>query len=273
MFHFTVQREITPEFTIEASYSGALSHKLAYAVGDLNLGNSISKQLGIIQGLFSEGNDAYHALQLKAEQRFHRSYSFLVSYTYGKALDNGPAPFDLKLNHQAPQNALNLAAERGPSSFDVRHNLIASHIWELPFGRGHKLLGSCGRLCQALAGNWQFNGITSVRSGLPANVIRNGQLTGYSGLRPNVLRDPNLDPAQRTLARYFDTKAFSVAGLAKTQPGNAGRNLVRGPGFVNLDASLFKNVPLPKDWLLQIRVEAFNLANTPHFANPNTDFS
>lgn len=273
MVHFTVQREITPELTVEAGYSGALSHKLAYEVGNLNLGNSISKQLGIIQTLFSEGNDAYHALQIKAEQRFHRSYSFLISYTYGKNLDNGPAPFNLIYNHQAPQNALNLAAERGPSSIDVRHNLVASHIWELPFGRGHKFLGSCGRVCEAMVSNWQFNGITTMRSGLPANVVRNGQLTGYTGLRPNVLRDPNLDSAQRTLAHYFDTRAFSVTGLGKTQPGDAGRNLVRGPGFVNLDTSLFKNVPLPKDWLLQIRIEAFNLANTPHFANPNTDLS
>jgi hypothetical protein len=259
MIHFTMQREVTPELTVEASYSGALSHKLAYAVGNLNLGSAISKQLGIIQALYSEGNDAYHALQIKVEQRFHRSYSILVSYTYGKNLDNGPAPFNLIYNHQAPKNALNLAAERGPSSMDVRHTLAASHIWELPIGRGHEFLGHCGRLCQALAGNWQFNGITAMRSGLPANVIRDGQLTGYAGLRPNVLHAPNFDSEQRTLAHYFDTTAFSAIGLAKTQPGNAGRNLVRGPGLVNLDTSLFKSVPLPREWLLQIRFEVFNL--------------
>jgi hypothetical protein len=273
MFHLTIEREITPELTVEATYSDVLSHKLPYEVGNLNLGHAISKQLGIVEALFSEGNAAYHALQLKAERRFRRSYSFLISYTYAKNLDNGPAPFDLRSNHQAPQTAMDLSQERGAASIDLRHNLVASHLWQLPFGRNQKFLSNCGRICQALAGNWHFDGITTWRSGLPANVVRNGQLTGYEGLRPNVLRDPNLDPNERTLSQYFDTQAFSAAGLGKTQPGNAGRNLIRGPGLFNLDAALFKEVPLPKERALQLRIEAFNLANTPHFANPNTDLS
>lgn len=273
MFDLTVQREVTPELTVEAGYVGALSHKLAYAVGNLNLAQRISKQVGIVQGLFPEGNGAYHALQVKAERRFHGSYSFLVSYTYAKNLDNGPAPFDLGKNHQAPQNPFDLAAERGPASMDVRHNLMASHMWELPFGHGRKFLSNCGRWCQAVIANWQLNGITALRSGLPANVVRNGSSVAYPGLRPNVLRDPNLDPSQRTLTHYFDTQAFSATGLGTTQAGNAGRNLIRGPGLVNLDTSLFKNVPLPGERSLQLRVEAFNLSNTPHFANPNTDLS
>jgi hypothetical protein len=168
---------------------------------------------------------------------------------------------------------LDLAAERGPASIDLRHNLVASHIWQLPFGRNRRFLDGCGGFCQTLLGNWQVNGITTWRSGLPANVVRNGQLTGYTGLRPNVARDPNLDASQQSLSHYFDTQAFSVTGLGKTQAGNAGRNLIRGPGLFNVDASLFKDVPLPRDWALQIRVEGFNIANTPHFANPNTDFS
>jgi hypothetical protein len=273
MFHLTTEREITRELTVEATYAGVLSHKLPYQVGNLNLGNAISKQLGIVEALFSEGNAAYHSLQLKAERRFRTFYSFLVSYTYAKNLDNGPAPFDLNYNHQAPQNAMNLSMERGPASIDLRHNLVASHLWELPFGRNRKFFNNCGNFCQALVGNWHFDGITTWRSGLPANVVRNGQLTGYTGLRPNVLRDPNLDPAQRSLSHYFDTQAFSVAGLGKTQPGNAGRNLIRGPGLFNLDVALFKDVRLPKERALQFRVDAFNLSNTPHFANPSTDLS
>jgi hypothetical protein len=258
---------------VEAGYAGALSRKLPYSVGNINLAQRLSKQLGIVQGLFSEGNGDYHSLQVKAERRFRSGYSFLVSYTYAKNLDNGPAPFDLGRNHQAPQNPFDLAAERGPSPLDLRHNLVGSYIWELPVGRGRKFLASCARACQAVISGWQFNGIATLRSGLPANVVRNGSLVGYSGLRPNVIRDPNLDPSQRTLLHYFDTAAFTTTGLGATQPGDAGRNLIRGPGLVNLDASLFKNLVLPREWGLQIRVEAFNLSNTPHFANPNTDMS
>ena len=273
MFDFALRREITRDLIVEAAYVGALSHKLPYAVGDLNLGNSLSKQLGVVQALFSEGNADYNALQLKIDRRFRRSHSFTVSYTYAKNLDNGPAPFDLGQNHQEPQSAMNLSEERGPASYDVRHNLVAGYIWELPFGRGRTFLAGCGRICQAVAGNWQVNGITTLRSGLPANVVRNGSIVGYEGLRPNALRDPNLSGSQQTLLHYFDTQAFSVTGLGPMQPGDAGRNLIRGPGLVNFDASVFKNVVLPNERTLQVRVEAFNAANTPHFANPNTDLS
>lgn len=258
MFNFILQREITPELTIEAGYVGALSHKLAFEVGDLNLAKRISKQIGLIQALFSEGNASYHSLQLKAERRLHDTYSFLISYTLAKALDNGPAPFDLGRNHQVPQNALNLSIERGPSSTDARHNLVANHIWELPFGKGKRFLSRCRGFCQAAVEGWQFNGITVFRSGLPANVVRNGNLIGYAGLRPNALHDPNLDRSRRTLSRYFDVTAFSVSGLGKTQPGDAGRNIIRGPAYINLDASLFKDIRLPEKLTLQIRAEVFN---------------
>ncbi|PWU02712.1 MAG: hypothetical protein C5B51_20385 [Terriglobia bacterium] len=156
---------------------------------------------------------------------------------------------------------------------DVRHNLVVSSIWELPFGPRKALLSSCPRACSTLIGGWQFNAIASLRSGLPANVVRNGNLIGFAGLRPNAIRDPNLEPAMRTLTRYFDTRAFSVAGLATTQPGNAGRDIVRGPGLINLDLSVFKVVRISGERELQFRAEAFNALNTPHFANPKTDFS
>lgn len=271
-FNLTLQREITRDVVVEAAYVGAIAHKLPYAVANLNLGQQVTKQLGTIRGMFSEGNDAYHSLQLKAERRF-RNYGFLVAYTFAKNIDNGPAPFDLGLNHQAPQDPFHLALERADASTDVRHTFTASYLWKLPFGKGATFLGSCSRTCDALVSGWQFNGITSLRSGLPANVVRNGNNTGYEGLRPNVLRDPNLDSSQQTLARYFDTQAFSVAGLGAAQPGDAGRNLVRGPGMANFDLSLFRTLALAERRSLQLRVESFNVANHPHFANPNTDLS
>jgi hypothetical protein len=272
-FNLTIQRAITAGLTVETGYAGVLSHKLPYAVGDLNVGKRLSKKLGRIYSLYSEGNGDYNALQLTLKQRWQSSVSFLISYTYAKNMDNGPAPFNLGRNQQWPQDPLNLSIERGLASTDVRHNLVASYIWELPFGRRKAFFRNCSRICQALIAYWQFNGIAALRSGLPANVVRNGNLVAYQGLRPNLLRDPNLDAAQRTLTRYFDTSAFSVAGLGITQPGNAGRNIIRGPGLINLDVSLFKNVHLPNERELQFRVEAFNAANTPHFANPNTDLA
>ncbi|PWU09699.1 MAG: hypothetical protein C5B51_05895, partial [Terriglobia bacterium] len=124
-FNFTIQHAITSGLMLETGYAGGLSHKLPYAVGDLNLGKRISKDLGKIYALFSEGNSAYHALQLKMKQRWQESISFLVSYTYAKNLDNGPAPFNLGRGGQWPQDFLNLGLER------LSGHLKTGHMWSL----------------------------------------------------------------------------------------------------------------------------------------------
>jgi hypothetical protein len=267
MMNLTVEYAISPQVTVETGYVGAVARKLPYAVGDVNLAGRISSQIGIVQGLFSEGASDYHSLQIKANRRFSRGYGFLIAYTFAKSIDNGPAPFNLGRIHQQPQDPFNLTAERALSSTDLRHNLVLSNLWALPFAE--RLHG----FPRALLDGWHLNGIGTLHSGLPVNVVRNGSVVGYQGLRPNVLGDPNLPSDQQTLARYFDTKAFSITGLSKTQPGNAGRNILRGPGFIDIDLSLFKNITLRENIVMQIRIESFNVSNTPNFAAPNGDLS
>ena len=83
--------------------------------------------------------------------------------------------------------------------------------------------------------------------------------------RPNLVGDPNLPRGQRTLQEYFNTSAFVANG---DTPGNAGRNIVVGPGYINLDFSLFKEFAMTERYKLQTRLETFNTLNTPHFSNP-----
>jgi hypothetical protein len=262
LYNVTVERELASNFSVEAGYVGSVSRELPYAVGNLNLNNRITADAGQVQAQFSEGEANFQSLQIKAERRFARQ-SFQAAYTFGKNLDNGPAPFNLGHNqnsHNQPQDALQLALEHAPADNDVRHNLVASYTYELPFFRRRRWLGG-----------WQVNGIFAARSGLPVNVVRNPQDTGYEGLRPDVTRDPNLSRDARSLTAYFDTSAFSktrFTGSHKHDLGNAGRNLVRGPGLVNLDFSAFKEVPVRERTRLQLRFEFFNFTNTPHFANP-----
>lgn len=273
LFNIVLQHELTPILTIEAGYVGSLSRKLPYAVGDINRGSRVSNQLGSIQSQFSIGSGNYHSLQVKADKRFARGTSFFLAYTFGKSIDNGPAPFNLGRNSQQPQDPFNLKAERAVSANDIRHNAVASYIYELPFGRGKRFLGDANSFVETILGGWQVNGIVNVRSGLPVNVVRNAPI-GYQGLRPNLTGDPNL--SDRTLNRYFDTGAFDIIGLVNTtKPGSAGRNILRGPGYANFDFSTFKNVPLDilrEGTTLQLRFEFFNFTNTPHFANPNANF-
>jgi hypothetical protein len=273
LFNIVFQQEVFSNFTLEAGYVGSVSTKLPYAVGDLNRGGRISAQLGKIDSQFSIGNGNYHSLQVKADKRFSRGTSFFVAYTYSKSIDNGPAPFNLGRNNQQPQDPFNLALERAVSANDIRHNFVGSFIYELPFGRGKQFLSDSSGVVNTILGGWQINGIVSARSGLPVNVVRNAP-PGFQGLRPDLIRDP-ISPI-RTLDKYFDTTAFSVTGLVNTTiPGTAGRNIVRGPGFGNLDFSLFKNFSLSRlreGAEFELRFEFFNLTNTPHFANPNGVF-
>jgi hypothetical protein len=267
LFNLMLQRELPGGVAAEAGYAGSLSRKLPYAIGNLNRGNRLTPALGQVQGQFSEGSANYHSLQLKASRRFSRGLSFLAAYTFAKNIDNGPAPFNLGHNlnsHNQPQEPFLLNLERAVADNDVRHTLVASSLWQLPFGRGRVL------------GGWQVNGIYTARSGLPVNVVRNPQDNGYEGLRPNVLRGPSLSGEQQTLAHYFDTGAFSTAGFTganKHALGNAGRNLVRGPGMGNLDFSLFKELLTERKARVQMRFEFFNVTNTPHFANPSGDMT
>jgi Carboxypeptidase regulatory-like domain/TonB dependent receptor len=271
LFNLVLQRELTSTLSIEAGYVGSLSRKLSYAVGDINRGNRVTTEFGRIEAQFSEGSGSYHSLQVKANKRLARGFSMLASYTFGKNMDNGPAPFNLGSNFQQPQDPYRLDLERALSAIDVKHNLVVSYIYELPFGKGKRFLGNLRGVTQGILGGWQINGIFQARSGQPVNVVRNSELRGFEGLRPNLSRNPNLNRSERTLERYFDIDAFDDEGLGQNDMGAAGRNLIRGPGFVNFDFSTFKNFALTERAQLQLRFEFFNLTNTPHFANPNSD--
>lgn len=266
LFNLVAQREITPTVTVDIGYVGSTGRQMPYAVGNLNRAGRLSPDIGRVESQLSLGESDYHSLQAKATRRFSSGFGLLAAYTFGKSIDNGPAPFNLGRNNQEPQDPFNLAAERGLAANDIRHNLVVSSIYELPFWRG------ASGLKAALTG-WQLNGIFNMRSGTPFNVVRNRSNPAAPGLRPNLVGDPELPRGERTLTRYSNIGAFSTTGLGATEPGDAGRNILQGPGYVNLDLSLFKTFRMAGETATQVRIEAFNLTNTPHFANPNADLS
>ncbi len=273
LYNLVLQRELFSQLTIEAGYVGSTSRKLPYAVGDLNrkVNNVrlISNQLGAVQGQFSAGVADYNSLQVKADKRFSRGLSFFFGYTYSKCMDNGPAPFNLGRNNQSPQDPRNLDAERAVCGNDVRHNYVGTVNYELPIGKGKAFLSDANAVVDAFLGGWQINAIYTGRTGLPVNVVVNS-VAGTS-LRPNLIGDPNVD--NPTLSNYFNTAAFTKTGVTDAKPGNAGRNILRGPAYSNLDFSTFKTFNLSRireGMNFEVRFEFFNVTNTPHFANPNS---
>ena len=273
MYNLTVQRILPRNTSLEAGYVGAQSHKLSYAVGNYNVSNHLSSKIGKVQTLLPVGKSNYNALQAKLDRRFGNGWSVLAAYTYAHSLDNGPAPFDLK-SSSAPQSPFDLDREYATSASDLKHNVTLSDQIELPFGRGKRYIRSAGPVIGALVGGWQVNSIASFHTGTPVNIVSNAGYADYPGLRPDVVpgKNPNLPRDKRSNTQWFNTAAFTnTSGQSNSRPipGSAGRNVVRGPGYTNIDFSLFKNVSMPEKMTLQLRAESFNLLNTPHFGNPN----
>jgi hypothetical protein len=286
-FDLAVERQLSRTMALSVSYIGSISRHLSYEVGDINANpnnsannydNALTTSLGKIQYLTDVGNSNFHSLQVKLSRQMSRNASFLVSYTYGHSLDNGPAPFNLgHINSDSPQNPNNLTAEYATSDTDLRHNFILSGTYKLPFGTGQTFGNHWGAITNAILGGWRYSPIFIMRSGTPVNVVRGTNPASIlPGLRPDVTGDPNLPRGKRNILRYFNTGAFSVpAAISGSSflPGTASRNMVGGPGYINLDSSLAKTFTIEGRYNLEVRAEAFNTSNTVHYSNPDGNFN
>jgi len=206
----------------------------------------------------------YEGLSVILRQQFFRGATALVSYTWSKTLDvttdsNGGG---------APMDPYNWKLDYGHSNWDVPQRFVGSFTYELPFFRQT----SNPALKYAVAG-WQTNAIVTVQSGYPFNVTVPGDpaTTGVGNERPNLLKTATSNCGDGHLTNCIDASAFALP--AAFTYGNAGRNILRGPGLVNIDFSLFKNFNITERAKVQIRGEAFNLSNTPGFSNPNATFN
>jgi hypothetical protein len=151
----------------------------------------------------------------------------------------------------------------------MRHRFVASYIYDLPFGKGQRFSIE-NPVLNAVFGNWQVNGITTLRAGQPFTPQLGFSSANTGNPRPDRLRDGNLPRSQRTVDHYFDTSAFVAA--APFNFGNAGKNILFGPGGANFDFSAFKRLPARKigeAGEVQFRAESFNLFNHPQFGVPN----
>ena len=222
----------------------------------------------------SSANSNYNSLQVRFQQRLDFGLSLLSSYTWSKSIDNASSFFSSAGDPNFPQDSFNTRGERGRSNFDVRHRLTMSYGYDLPFGKGRTFIAGDGFFPAILTG-WQTFGIVTLQSGRPFTVALLSDIdrsnTGRSTLgfgandRPNVVGNAELsDP---TPDRWFNTSAFAFPAFGSF--GDAGRNILDGPGFANFNASLMKTTKLVEGLDLQFRAEAFNLFNRPNFNLPD----
>jgi len=202
----------------------------------------------------------YHSLQAKLDKRFSHGLSFLTSYTWSHSIDGASVFFGSGANATTifPQDNYNLSAERGRSDFDIRHRLSFSFNYDVPVWRS---------LPSVLGKGWELGGILTLQTGQPFSVLTGESLsgTGLGNDRPNLVGDPNRGP--HTVQQWFNTSAFALN--APLTFGNAGRNIVTGPGYRDFDFSLIKNTQLGDKVKAQFRAEFFNIVNHPAFAIPS----
>jgi hypothetical protein len=220
-----------------------------------------------INELRSDGFSDYNALQLRWEKKFSRGFQFEASYTYAHALDDASSANLGSLNNGDFRDQRYPGMEYGNADFDVRHRFVANYAYLLPFGKGHQLGGSASGVVNQLIANWQIAGITTVQTGnwfTVTDALTNvstsdgGGGVGFYEVRPNLVGNANSSPCMAGTA--YNTCAFVDNQIPFTF-GNAGRNIVRGPGLQNWDFSVFKMVPLNEHQRFEFRAEFFNIWN------------
>ncbi len=227
----------------------------------------------------------YHSLQVRLEKKFSQGLQFQAAYTYSHALDDASSA---SLGSQASgdfRDQRDPKREYGNSDFDIRHRFVFSYFYELPFGKG-KLLGrNASGLLNQLIGNWQVAGITTASTGNYFTAVDSSTNVANSdnggdvatSTRPNRVGDPNGKPC--IPGTLFNTCAF-VTNIVLGTFGDAGRNIIRQPGFQNWDFSVFKSFPVNEKYRFEFRGEFFNIWNHTNllfapasnlFSTPATD--
>jgi len=218
------------------------------------------------------GVSNYHAMMLRTEKRFSNGFNFLASYTWSKFLNNtNEGGAVLGGEGGTYSNLYNRRMDYGPSENDIPHRLTLSGVYELPVGKGRAF--DPGRVGDWVLGGWGVGGVVTLQSGpsFTVNTQVNTVFSAIGALRADVSKNPNLAAGERTLARWFDTSAFSQPVAAKF--GNQGVNILRGDGLVNFDFSAMKGFSLPGEGRkLQFRCEMFNGFNHPNFGLPGRSF-
>lgn len=261
LWNLGVQRELKGGMQLVVSYQG--SKGTALDIVEAPNRTATGLLIPTVQPYLYEtaaGSSILHSGSLRLRKRMKKGFSIGGTYVYSKSIDNASSIGGG--GGIVAQNAFDLAAERGLSSFDQRHKLQGDWLFELPFGSGKKWLNGSGFAAKAL-GDWTLSGNFTVASGTPFTAHILGSVADVArGSNGSLRADYNGAPIQigdRTLSHWFNTAAFSVP-LPGTF-GNAGRDTIIGPGTIGLDFNVNKNIPIKDMMSLEFSAQATNFLN------------
>jgi outer membrane receptor protein involved in Fe transport len=285
--HLSVQRNVGDVVGLEVAYVASRARNLPMFM-EVNpttpvlaptprQGPRLLPAFGLVRPSLAVARSSFDSLQASARVRQWRGLTALLSYTWGHAIDHvsginigGEARPMLPVSladletGEGPSIDAALAREKGDALFDARHRVVFSANYVLPSFEDR------GGFVRHAFGGWSLNAIVQAQSGFALTVTEpvDVALTSLTN-RPDVVCDPNAGGA-RTVEQWFDTRCFSRLTLASSagRIGNAGRGIVRGPGFARTDLSLVRRIDLPRQQHVELRVEAFNLFDQDRLGNP-----
>ncbi len=222
---------------------------------------------GVIRTVNNDEVANYESMSAIFRQRLTHGLQLLASYTWSHTLDissdsNGGG---------TPLIPYDWHDDYGNSNWDIRHRFVASFVYDIPF------FSVSNHVVKAMFTKWQANGIVTLQTGIPFNVSTGTDTanTASSGTyRPDLVSTPTDNCGRGALVGCINAAAFTVNDLYPITPthyayGNAGRNLLHGPGAATTNFSVFKNFPIVERMKLQIRFESFGLFNHSNFGNPS----
>ena len=287
-FNLNLQQELFKNVVFQVGYVGSHGTKL-FRYRDINqpVNPAVSSARPFDNGPFAPSggtffyvnnlettaNSNYNALQTTLTMRERHGITSLINYTWSHSIDNASDGQDYVANATQPDNSHRPDQERASSNFDVRHRFVASFTYDIP---------TLSKTFPKFGDGWQFNGIVTLRTGSPfhVNLFDDYNGSGEFFPRPDIVGDPFA--GTHSPDNFLNLSAFKVpctldpagdGSAAACRPGtqhfgSLGRNSLVGPGYANLDLSLFKTTPLGEQVKLQIRAEVFNVLNHPNLSSP-----
>jgi hypothetical protein len=250
--------------------------------------NGIDSALGIGSNILlvteSRAMMNFNALQAVLRQRLSHGLEFTLNYTYGRAMTNSLGNYALNVNGYsgAFQNYYDSAADYGPAGYDVRHNVSGSGVYALPVGRGREFLSGANRFVDGAIGGWKIAVAGVGYSGFPQSMLGgSNNSNSYGDARANQYR--KLKIVNRGINQWFGTDPSAIPcttpgvdngtcafGVPSVNSFGTSRNgSVRGPGFRNVDASIFKSFTIFREQAFEFRFDAFNALNIVSYGNPD----
>lgn len=290
----TATQSVYDVIRVSSPDTGTALYNIDYACNpfcsDMGRGVFMNPQFWSFDALRSFGTSTYHSMQLSLRKSFSRGFQFDLNYTLSKSEDLvslgarrtigdrfGQVPGDTYWSTFSVINSWDREAQRAVSDFDMRHQMNANWVVELPFGRGKRLLADVGPAGQAVLGGWQISGLWRHTSGMPLSVL-NGLAwptcycyQHFAETNGAVPQQTNTQNAQLigggTGPNVFSNPEAALASFRQVLPGEIGqRNNLRGNGVFSIDMAIGKRFQMPLEGhSLQFRAEAFNLTNSVRF--------